>query len=228
MISLSGIVHFLHTSKQVKLQRLQNKAIRIITNSNMHSPITPKFHNLAILKIFELYDLEIAKIMHQHSKQALSSSLAPFNKVSNIHSCNTRSVVHNNLYLPKFSTNRCQNSFQYQGVKIWNSIPCDLRNQSYSKFKSNYKKILLNSYLLIWSEVYKQNAHIQTSRLICYFFLSIFRRCIPTSLMGGCLTRRPLPVICSLPASIKTADGSMYSFIYLRFFLPMCYVVWLD
>ena len=96
----------------VKLQRLQNKAIRIITNSDIHSPTKPKFHNLGILKISELYDFESAKIMHQHTKETLPSSLSTlFNKVSNIHSCNTRSVVHHNLYLPKFSTNSRQNSF---------------------------------------------------------------------------------------------------------------------
>ena len=50
-----------------KLQKFQNKAVRIITNSQIRTPITPKFHKLGILKICDLYTYEIAKIMHHHS-----------------------------------------------------------------------------------------------------------------------------------------------------------------
>ena len=69
-------------SYSFKLQRLQNKAMRIITD--IHSPITPKFNNLGILKISELYAHKIAKIMHQHSKPA-------FLKVGNIASLGAKS-----------------------------------------------------------------------------------------------------------------------------------------
>ena len=131
-----------------KLQKFQNKAVRIITNSEIRTPITPKFHKLGILKICDLYTYEIAKIMHHHSTQTLPSSLSSlFTKISNIHRRYTRSVAHNDLYLPKFSNNRYQNSIRYKGVKIWNSIPCDLRNQPYPKFKLIYKNVLLNKYL---------------------------------------------------------------------------------
>ena len=49
-----------------KLQKLQNKAIRIITNTKRKSPITSQFYKLKILKIQDLYTNETAKIMHQH------------------------------------------------------------------------------------------------------------------------------------------------------------------
>ena len=61
-----------------KLQTLQNKAMRIITNSDLRTPITPKYRNLRILKITELYTFEIAKLMHQHSKNSLLSSFSIF------------------------------------------------------------------------------------------------------------------------------------------------------
>ena len=53
------------SSYLAKLQRLQNKAIRIISNS-FSSSITPQFHKLGILKIHDLYTYEISKLMHQH------------------------------------------------------------------------------------------------------------------------------------------------------------------
>ena len=131
-----------------ELQKFQNKAVRIITNSEIRTPITPEFHKLGILKICDLYTYETAKIMHHHSTQTLPSSLSSlFANISNIHRRNTRSVAHNDLHLPKFSTNRCQNSIRYKGVKIWNSTPCDLRNEPYPKFKLIYKNALLNKYL---------------------------------------------------------------------------------
>ena len=60
-----------YTVSKFKLQTLQNKTIRIITNSDLRTPITPKYRNLKILKITELYTFEIAKLMHQHSKNSL-------------------------------------------------------------------------------------------------------------------------------------------------------------
>ena len=97
-----------------KIQRLQNKAIRIITNSNNRATVVPYLREHGILKISDLYQFEIAKIMHQFSTQSLPSCFADlFDRISNIHDRRTRSTVKNNLYLPKFSTNHCQKSIQY-------------------------------------------------------------------------------------------------------------------
>ena len=61
-----------------KKQTLQNKAVRVITNSDLRIPKTPKYRNLKILKITELYTFEIAKLMHQHSKNSLPSAFQLF------------------------------------------------------------------------------------------------------------------------------------------------------
>ena len=54
-----------------KLQRLQNKAVRIITNSELRALINPCLFKSVIIKVLELYKLEIAKLMHQRHKQNL-------------------------------------------------------------------------------------------------------------------------------------------------------------
>ena len=54
-----------------KLQRLQNKALRIIFNCKQHDTLTPLFHKLEILKIRDLYHFEICKLMYLHSKKSL-------------------------------------------------------------------------------------------------------------------------------------------------------------
>ena len=136
------------SSHFAKLQILQNKAIRIITNSNIRASISPQFSKLGVLKLSDLYTYETVNITHQHFNNALPLSLSSlFNKISIIHSRQTRSNVKDNLYLPKSSTNRCQKSFRYQGTKIWNSIPAAIKKQSFAKFIKNYKNLLLKSYI---------------------------------------------------------------------------------
>ena len=54
-----------------KLQYFQNKAVRIISNFKFKAPLTPQFKKVAVLKIIGLYNLELGKIMHQHSRQIL-------------------------------------------------------------------------------------------------------------------------------------------------------------
>ena len=48
-----------------RLQRLQKKALRIITDSKLRMSTSSKYYKLGILKLLEFYTLEIAKFMHQ-------------------------------------------------------------------------------------------------------------------------------------------------------------------
>jgi len=45
--------------------------------------------------------------------------------------------------IPFFKTAKLQQSFSYQGVKIWNSIPQDIKLNYLTKFKATYKQYLL-------------------------------------------------------------------------------------
>jgi len=51
------------------LQLLQNKTVGIICNCKRASSTTPPFHKLEILKINELCQYEIGKLMFKHSKK---------------------------------------------------------------------------------------------------------------------------------------------------------------
>ena len=118
-----------------KLQNLQNKAIRIITNIKRKSPITPQFYKLRILKIKDLHAYEIAKIMHQHNQITPACFSAFFTNLSSIHGRKTRPITNKNLCLHKYFTSRCQVSIKFQGPKIWNSIPVNLRKMTFPNFK---------------------------------------------------------------------------------------------
>ena len=131
-----------------KLQQLQNKAIRIIRrNSSIKTPITPQFYKLSVLKVHQLHEFEIAKLMHQHSRGMIPSIFnSLFQKLSNKHTRQTRATTNHNLHIPRYSTNKSQKSIKYQGSKLWNSLSVELQNQSFSKFKRSYKLILLHKY----------------------------------------------------------------------------------
>ena len=130
-----------------KLQCLQNKSICIIFNISPKTSILPYYYKLKILKLPDLYIYEIAKIMHQHSQKVLPDYFSSFfTTTCQIHNRPTRSHSNNTLYLFKFSTSRCQRSIKFQGTKIWNSILIELQNQSFYKFKFNFKSFLLQLY----------------------------------------------------------------------------------
>ena len=48
-----------------KLEKLQNKALRIIFKTPLRDPITPLYRLSEILKLNELFDFEVAQLMHQ-------------------------------------------------------------------------------------------------------------------------------------------------------------------
>ena len=75
-----------------KLLRLQNKIVRIITNSELKVSVNPHYFKLEILKLPKLYTLEIAKLMHQRYKQNFPHCFTEFFKSLNaVHERPTRS-----------------------------------------------------------------------------------------------------------------------------------------
>ena len=67
-----------------------------------------------------------------------------FNKVSETHSRNMRSVDNDLLRISYSRTGYYDRSFTIQGATQWNSLPLDMRNSpSLPSFKQNVKKYLL-------------------------------------------------------------------------------------
>jgi len=88
--------------------------------------------------------------MFQHTHHNIPSSFSTFfKKTSSVHLRITRLSANNlNFYIPRFKPVKLQNSFKYQGVKIWNSIPNHLKQRMlFNLFKKQLKKQLLDRYL---------------------------------------------------------------------------------
>ena len=79
----------------------------------------------------------------------ISNSLTPTNisnlfaSQSNIHSYNTRSSSRGDYYVKHSRLDKQTKSFSRYGVKIWNSLPCEMRQMSKNNFKINVHDTLL-------------------------------------------------------------------------------------
>jgi len=110
----------------VKLNSLQNKAVKLIGGGTFYDNATPFYSKLNVLKLFDLYKLGIGKLMHRFVHNSLPPSFTDyFKRSSNISTRTTRSTTkpNNNLYIHRYKTNRMQRSIKFQSVKIWNLIP---------------------------------------------------------------------------------------------------------
>ena len=80
--------------------------------------------------------------MHDISNSLTLSNISNlFSFQSNIHSYNTRSSSRGDYYVKHSRLDK--NSFTRYGVKIWNSLPCEMLQMSKNNFKINVNDTLL-------------------------------------------------------------------------------------
>ena len=107
------------------------------------------YSKLNILKLPDLFKHETAKLVYRCFHDDLPTTLTElFVKNSNVTNRVTRFT--NNcemtLYIPLYTSSKMQRSMKYQGVKIWNSIPRQIKSSSFKAFKTKYKQHLIASY----------------------------------------------------------------------------------
>ena len=130
-----------------QLQVLQNRAIRNMMKAPRFFRLDNYFLNLRLLKVENLYDLEIAKFMHAHHNDQLPECFTSFFRESGTnHNHHTRSVA-NISYEPVLCrTARGQRSIRFYGPKIWNDISLSIKQASKIKFKREYKSVIFSQY----------------------------------------------------------------------------------
>ena len=106
----------------------------------------PYFVSSSFLPLDLLYFKSVAILMHD-----ISNSLTPTNisnlfaSQSNIHSYNTRSSSRGDYYVKHSRLDKQTKSFSRYGVKIWNSLPCEMRQMFKNNFKINVHDTLLRT-----------------------------------------------------------------------------------
>ena len=112
------------------LKFLQNRAINLLSGATrfQREHLLYKDHNIHNLNT--LLNQETAKFMYKFIHNQLPVQFDNyFNSVLTINKRSTRaSQKKNQLYIPRFSTNRLQRSIKDRGVKVWNDIPNEIKN----------------------------------------------------------------------------------------------------
>ena len=105
-----------------KLQKLQNRAARIVTNSPYDAHSQPLIQKLGWPTIKELIESETAKVVCK----ALHSEAPDYLKGLFHRLSDTKSRVLRNsntdLHTPLFTTSSGQKSFEFRGARIWNNL----------------------------------------------------------------------------------------------------------
>ena len=145
-----GIVAWCNTAKvhRTKLLTLQKRALRLMYFADYKSHAIPFFISSRRLPLDMLYFISVAVMMHD-----VSNNLTPpnifnlFTHQADIHPYETRSSQRGDYFLKRSRIDVQKRSFSRIGVKIWNSISCEVRQMSKSNFKNNVDDILFQRLL---------------------------------------------------------------------------------
>ena len=127
---------------------IQKRIIRTCTNSLWLAHTDPLFKQLKTLKVQDIYSHQLGTFMFQYHHNLLPKDLSindSFRTNKSIHHHHTRQA--NDFHVKMSNTKLADNIISIQGALYWNSLPQSIKScSSVPSFKSNSKKILINTY----------------------------------------------------------------------------------
>ena len=113
-----------------RLQKLENRAARIITNSSYATPSSSLLCDLGWDTLEQRHVKQLVVTLYNVINGLLPARLRNiFKNSSEIHSHSLRSSVHN-LFIPRPLSEAGKCSFHYRGATLWNSLPTQTKNQA--------------------------------------------------------------------------------------------------
>ena len=125
-----------------RIYLLQKRAVRAISKADYNASSKHLFANLKIIDVFNIYSLQVSSFMYLYHNGALPLSFTQiFQTGSLTHQHSTR---YSHLYRPHTCrTNIKQFSILFQGPRIWNSLPNNIKAApSFNAFKRLIKPFL--------------------------------------------------------------------------------------
>ena len=128
-----------------KLQKLQNRAIRVITKSDYYSSADALRGKLGWDDLCTRRKKQKLKLMfktlNDQSPEYLKDLFKPFSTDYGLRNCD------NKLVLPQPRTDFLKRSFCYSGAHLWNSLPSKVRAiRSFTNFRNEIDRQLSSSY----------------------------------------------------------------------------------
>ena len=122
-----------------KIFKIQKKYCRLITFSLYKAHSNPLFSKLKFLTVYDINKLQIALHMYKIINRLISyNEHFDFRTNFQIHDHDTRQK--NDIHQAYCRTQTRQNTLQFQGPKLWNALPTELKNVTpISHFKRKLK-----------------------------------------------------------------------------------------
>ena len=133
------------TSNLLPILRLQKRAIRLVCSQSYRTPTHPLFVETRILKLPDLYCLNVCKLVKKMIDGKLDGNLELKN-INTTHNYNTRLRQNNNFITKSCNTKLTQSSFTYAGPKHWRKVPPNFKSLGHKTFGKVYKQFLIDSY----------------------------------------------------------------------------------
>ena len=125
-----------------------NKMIKTITFAKKFCHVSPIFKALNILKIDDIYQLELGKFMYQTFNGNIPQKIdKDFIKLSSVHK-HYRPTTHtiNKFHLPQVNTCYDHKMLSSARIKLWSKLDPDLKSLGWLSFKKHFKRKLLQKY----------------------------------------------------------------------------------
>ena len=127
-----------------KLQVLQNKTVRKITNAKYNDPVKAIYNELGISTLDNLYKTELCKLMYLNSNKALPKPiLSLYTSNTEIHNHNTRHK--RDAHITSRRSQLVSRSFIHRSPEIWLQIPGNIKSsKTMNSFKHQIQRYLVN------------------------------------------------------------------------------------
>ena len=126
-----------------RIQKFQNKAIRIISFADFKDSSTPLYHKLNILKLEDHVNLQNFLFVHNSLNGSLPFPLLDCFEVAS-DTFNSRGSLQSKIVLPKVRTvNYGLNSIRYRSASFWNLMVSKFPKEKFNdQSKYSCKKVL--------------------------------------------------------------------------------------
>ena len=128
-----------------RILRLQKRAARIILDMPPDTPSMPLFEKLGWLTVHERLEYNKAVLLYKSTHDLTPSYITDLFEFHSSQNYNVRSASNNNMLIKRHNSKIFEKSLQYEGPRLWNSLPQPIRNSpSLPTFKAAISKLIIS------------------------------------------------------------------------------------
>ena len=122
-----------------RLQKIQNKGIKIITSMNTCEP--SDYASLKLMSFKHVHEyFSLIRFFKYYKLNESQNFKTKINNHQTYHSYSTRHSMALNLNFPNLRLSKLKTSFLYNTIKFWNKIPSDIKSAQNLKLFKKYPK----------------------------------------------------------------------------------------